>query len=369
MDRESKLRGMDWVLTIAVLSLTLLGSLLVWSATRHTSGDGMLKKQLLTVVVGGAIAVVAARIDFRNLRTYAPFVFGVACLGLLAVMVPGVGSNQNGTSGWIALPGGFNLQPSEFAKLGFVVVLAMLLSEKRDLEYGPRNFDVVRALLIAGIPMILIMLQPDLGTALVFIAVVLGMLAVSVAPARWLVIIVLGVVVSAFMVVHLGFLKDYQLKRLTSFANPTADTQGAGWDVHQSGIAIGSGGLTGKGLFHGAQTNGGFVYASSTDFVYSVAGEELGFAGAGAIIGLTGIILFRGIRIATRSEDMFGRLVAVGVVCWFSFQAFENIGMNLGIMPVTGIPLPFVSYGGSAMIANMLAIGLLQNIHLATRET
>jgi rod shape determining protein RodA len=354
---------MDWVLNVAVLGLCGLGTLLVWSATRPTSGDAVMKKHLITVAVGLVLGFVVSRLDFRNLRSYAPIFYVVSCLGLAAALVPGIGSMQNGTRGWIPVTAGFFLQPAEFAKLAVVVLLAAMLSEKRDLEFAPRNSDVVRSLLVVAIAMGLIMLQPDLGTALVFIMVILGAVAVSGAPARWLIIIVVGVALAAILAVQLHFLKSYQVGRLTAFTNPNATTQDAGYNAHQARLAIGSGGLTGKGLFHGAQTNGGFVFASSNDFVFAVAGEELGFAGGAVIIGLTGVILLRGLRIATRSEDRFGRLVATGIVCWFAFQSFENIGMNLGIMPVTGIPLPFVSYGGSAMVTNLVAIGLLQSIH------
>jgi rod shape determining protein RodA len=165
----------------------------------------------------------------------------------------------------------------------------------------------------------------------------------------------------------LHLLQQYQIDRLTNFTNPRKDTQGFGYNTHQARIAIGSGGWLGKGLFHGTQTNGQFVPEQQTDFVFTVAGEELGLLGAGLIVLLVGVVLWRGLSIASRAEDSFGTLVAVGVVCWFGFQAFENIGMTVGIMPVTGLPLPFVSYGGSSMFANMLAVGLLQNVYVRSR--
>jgi rod shape determining protein RodA len=208
------------------------------------------------------------------------------------------------------------------------------------------------------------MLQPDLGTALVVCALVLGLVAVSGAPIRWVLGLVGGAVLVASVAIQVGVLKDYQLDRFRSFYDPTADPKGAGYNVRQAQIAIGSGGVHGQGLLHGAQTQGKFVPAQQTDFVFTVAGEELGFIGAAAIVVLLGIILWRIARIAMNAEDLFGRLVATGVLCWFAFQAFENIGMTVGIMPVTGVPLPFVSYGGSSMFANLLAIGLLQNVHM-----
>jgi rod shape determining protein RodA len=262
------------------------------------------------------------------------------------------------------LPAGFSIQPSELAKVALVVGMAMLLSEKRDAEDTPRDVDVVMTLAFAAVPLALVMLQPDLGTALVVSAIVLGVVAVSGAPLRWVVGLVLGAVLIAFVAVQTGLLKDYQLDRFRAFYDPTADPKGAGFNVRQAQIAVGSGGVDGQGLFHGAQTQGHFVPAQQTDFIFTVAGEELGFVGAALVIGLLGLVLWRAGRIAMQAEDLFGRLVATGVLCWFAFQAFENIGMTLGIMPVTGVPLPFVSYGGSSMFAGLVAVGLLQNVHM-----
>lgn len=365
---RSKLMRTDWVLTGAVLALCAVGSLLVWSATRTAliahGGDGAsyFKKQVLFIAIGLVVALVASMVDYRVLRSYAPFVFGASILGLLAVFA--IGTSVHGAKAWINIGGGLSLQPSEFTKIGVVIVLAMLLGEKRDLDTPPTHGDVVRALVVAGIPMGLILLQHDLGTAVVFIAITLGMVAISAAPARWIIGMITALVAGVLVAINFHLLKGYQADRLTSFVNPHSNTQTTGFNGAQARTAIGSGGLTGKGLFHGPQTNGGFVPESHTDFVFSVAGEELGFLGAGAIVVLFGIIMWRGLRIAARSEDMFGRLIAVGVVCWFAFQAFENIGMNMGIMPITGIPLMFVSYGGSSILAALLAIGVLQCVHL-----
>ena len=201
---------------------------------------------------------------------------------------------------------------------------------------------------------------------LVFI--VLGVLSVAGASFRWIAGLVLACVVVSVGAVQVGLLDAYQLNRFAAFTNPELDPRGAGYNTEQARIAIGSGGLTGTGLFRGTQTGGRFIPEQQTDFVFTVAGEELGLVGAGAIIALLGLVLWRGLRIASRAQDAFGRLVAAGVVSWFAFQSFVNIGMTLGIMPVTGLPLPFVSYGGSAMFANLVAIGLLQNVHLRTRE-
>ncbi|MCW2725355.1 MAG: rod shape-determining protein RodA [Frankiales bacterium] len=372
LDRESPLRRLDWVLMLAVLALIGIGSLLVWSATRQRminaglDPQSFFKKHLINAVIGLALASVASLVDYRSLRAYAPIVYGASCLGLIAVLSP-LGSTINGAHSWIVLPAGFQIQPAEYAKVAIVVGMAMILAEKRDAEDTPRDVDVLVVLGLVAIPMGLIMLQPDLGSVMVMVFIVLGVLAVSGAPKRWVGgLILAGVLAAGVVAPHV--LQDYQVKRFTSFANPKADPSGAGYNTQQARIAIGSGGALGKGLFQGTQTNGRFIPEQQTDFVFTVAGEELGFVGGGAIILLLGTVLWRGLRIATLATDSFGRLVAAGVVSWFAFQSFVNVGMTLGIMPVTGLPLPFLSYGGSAMFANLMAIGLLQNVHMRSRE-
>ena len=369
----SYFRRLDWLLVGAALALSIIGSLLVWSATQgklvETGGDpeSFLKKHLLNLVVGIAFAVLISKFDYRLLRAYTPILWVLSIVGLLVVLSP-LGKTVNGAHAWIFLPGGLSLQPSEFAKVAIILGMSMILSEKRDAENEPRDIDVLYALGVAAVPVALIMLQPDLGTVMVIACMVFGIIAVSGAKARWLVGILAAGVLVALLAVQLGILKQYQVDRLTAFTNPTANSRDIGYNTQQARIAIGSGGLLGTGLFNGPQTQGRFVPENQTDFVYSVAGEELGFAGAGAIIALLGVILWRAIRIAMRAADLFGRLVATGVAVWIAFQAFENIGMNLGIMPVTGVPLPFVSYGGTSMFASWLAIGLLLNVHLRTQE-
>ena len=369
MGVDSPVRRLDWLLVLAVAGLVGLGSLLVWSATRQRMLDAdldpasFLKRHLINAAIGLALASVAALVDYRSLRAYAPVVYALSCLGLVVVLTP-LGATINGAHSWIVLPAGFQVQPSEFAKVALVVGMAMLLAETRDGEDRPRDTDVLLVLALAAVPMALVMLQPDLGTTLVLVFIVLGVLAVAAAPARWIVGLLLAGVVVSVGAVQLGVLSDYQVDRFAAFADPELDPRGAGYNTRQARIAIGSGGVTGKGLFQGTQTTGQFIPEQQTDFIFTVAGEELGLLGAGTLIALLGIVLWRGLRIAARAGDGFGRLVAAGVVCWFAFQSFVNIGMTLGIMPVTGLPLPFVSYGGSAMFANLLAVGLLQNVHM-----
>lgn len=370
--RLAGLRRLDLPMLLAVLALSAVGALLVRSATFHLlteqgkDPEGFLKRHILNLIIGFLLGGLVTVLDYRLLRAYVPILYGLACVGLLAVLTP-LGSTINGSHSWIVVGGGFQVQPSEFAKVGLVVLLAMILGEPRDGEIGPGRRDVLLALVLAGVPGMLIMLQPDLGTTLVFIAVVLGMLAISGAQKRWLVGLVGGGVAAGAAVYFFGLLKAYQIARFTAFLNPEADPRGAGYNAQQARIAIGSGGAFGKGLFHGEQTGGHFVPEQQTDFIFTVAGEELGFVGAAVIIALLGVVLWRGLRIATQAADLFGTLVATGVVCWLGFQTFENVGMTIGIMPITGLPLPFVSYGGSATFANMIAFGLLQAVHVRRR--
>jgi rod shape determining protein RodA len=370
--REPLWQRIDWLIAGSALVLSLLGSLLVWSATRprllEVGGDPQfyLQRHLLNLAVGAALGGIVAVTDYRLLRAYAPIVYVGSCLGLVAVLI--VGSTINGAHSWIVLGGGFQLQPSEFAKVALVVGMAMLFAERRAQEDVRRSADVPIVLALAAVPLALVMLQPDAGTAMVFVFTILGVLGVAGVSGRWILGLVLAGMLVGGAAVEFHLLQAYQLDRFRVFTNPDQNTQGAGYTVTQARIAIGSGGLFGTGLFHGTQTNGRFVPEQQTDFVFTVAGEELGFIGAGGIILLIGLLLWRTLRVAARSSDLFGRLVAAGVASWFAFQAFVNIGMTLGIMPVTGLPLPFVSYGGSAMFANWMAIGMVLNVQLRLRE-
>ncbi len=354
----------DWGLLIGGLGLSLIGALLVWSATRHQSGSAYLARHLLNTGIGLGLAAVVTRVDFRGLRAYAPWLYLASVAGLVLVLTP-VGSTINGSRSWIQLPGGFSIQPSEFAKVALSVGLAVILAERGERDQPPSHRDVATAWVVAGIPIGLVMLQPDLGSALVLGALAVGVIAVSGAPRRWLVGALAVVTIGITVALTTPVLSPYQRDRLVTFANPSADPQGMGYQTHQVRIAIGSGGWEGQGLFQGRQTQGGFIPFQQTDFVFSVAGEELGFLGSAGLLLVLGFLVLRTLLIAVRARDAFGRLVAIGVACWFIFQIFENVGMNLGMTPVTGLPLPFVSYGGSSMFASWLALGLVNNAHLS----
>jgi rod shape determining protein RodA len=360
----------DWMLMLAVAGLLVLGVVLVWSATSSrdtlTGGDSQayLKKQLVNIAIGVVLAVMVTATDHRWVRILAPLVYVASVVGLVLVLV--MGSTINGSRSWIQI-GGLSVQPAEFTKLAVVIGMALLVAERTEGSLRKREvgtWDVVGMLAIATVPAVLILLQPDLGTMLVLSATVFGVIAVSGARRRWLVALAGGAVTAAVVGVKVGVLEDYQLDRFLAFMDPTLDPRGAGYNTTQARIAIGNGGVFGQGLFGGSQTQSGFVPEQHTDFIFTVAGEELGLLGSAVLILLLGVVLWRALVIAARAEDLFGRLAAAGIACWFGFQAFQNIGMCLGIMPVTGVPLPLVSYGGSSMFAGLMAIGLLQNIAL-----
>jgi len=371
--RGSLMAGSDPILTVAVAGLLIIGTLLVYSATRAWyAGMGLdpqyyLKRHVINILIGGFLAVSATFVDYRLLRAYTPLFYGASVLGLIAVLIPGIGSTVNGARAWISLPGGFQIQPAELAKISIIVGISMVLSERIHDRESPTHEDVVRALLIAALPILLILIQPDMGTVIIISASVVTIVAVSGAPSRWVAGLLIVALMGGFTAVKIGVLSEYQVKRLQSFVNPSADPEASGYQLRQSRITVGSGGLLGKGLFNGPQTNGRFVPEQQTDFIFTVAGEELGFVGSSFILLLFLVILLRAFRIARRSQDLFGRLVCTGVIAWFAFQAFENIGMTMGLMPMTGVPLPFISYGGSSMFANLIGIGLLQNVYARQR--
>ncbi len=366
-------RGFDPILTVGVGLLLFIGTLLVYAATRDWyAANGLdpeyyLKRHVINIVIGILLAWGTTVIDYRMLRAYTPIVWGLGVIGLTAVLIPGLGSEVNGAQAWIPLPGGFQIQPAELAKISIIVGMSMLLSEYRHENDEPTNKDVIQALLIAAIPVGLILLQPDMGTVFIISVSVVAMIGASGAPSRWVVGLILVALLGGFGATKLGVINDYQVKRLQSFVDPNADSQGAGYQLRQARITVGSGGFLGTGLFDGPQTNGRFVPEQQTDFIFTVAGEQLGFLGSGFILLLYLTILMRAFSIARRSTDAFGRLVCVGVLTWFAFQTFENIGMTLGLMPMTGVPLPFLSYGGSSMFANLIGFGLLQNVYARQR--
>ena len=371
--RPSAFAGFDPILTIAVALLLIMGTLLVYAATRNWyAANGLdpeyyLKRHILNILIGSLLAWGTTVIDYRLIRAYTPLLWIFGVIGLTAVLIPGIGAEVNGSKAWIGLPFGFQLQPAELAKISIIVGMSMILSERTHATDEVQHSDVMQALVVAAIPILLIAAQPDMGTIFIISIAVVTIIAVSGAPMRWVVGLILAGVIGSFVAVNVGIINDYQVKRLQAFVDPNIDSQGSGYQLRQARITVGSGGLIGTGLFNGPQTNGRFVPEQQTDFIFTVAGEELGFLGCGFILILYLIVLMRAFGIARKSNDPYGRLVCTGVIAWFAFQAFENIGMTLGMMPMTGVPLPFVSYGGSSMFATMIGFGLLQNVHARHR--
>jgi rod shape determining protein RodA len=361
----SPIRHLDPVLVLSALVLSAIGSVMIYSASfarLRDAGYGpstLLTRQIAFIAVGFFVMIVFAAVPYRRLRPWAPLVYLGSVALLLAVLSP-LGSRVLGAQRWINI-GFFQMQPSELAKIGLIVALAAVLASGKG---EPRMRHVVRCGLLLAPCAVLIYTQPDLGTLLVLLAVVLGMLLVSGLRVRVLFVLLLLGAVGFYGLLHLGLLKEYQVKRLTAFLDPESDPGRTGYNLNQAKIAIGSGGTHGRGLFQGTQTNLDFVPEQHTDFIFTVIGEETGFAGALVVVGLFAVFLWRGTRIAMMSSTLFGSLLAAGIVAMIAFQVFVNIGMTIGISPITGIPLPFISYGGSSLVTTYAATGILLNIHM-----
>uniref|UniRef100_A0A7C1J081 Peptidoglycan glycosyltransferase RodA n=1 Tax=Ammonifex degensii TaxID=42838 RepID=A0A7C1J081_9THEO len=364
------LRTLDYTLLAVAGLIILYGLIAISSATHVTNPTGadafsFVKRQVIWIAIGFTIAAFLICWRYEELPRYATVLYVVNLLLLAAVLF--VGHTALGAQRWIKI-GPFLLQPSEFAKFVIIITLANFLA-RREERLG-RLRDLLPVFSFVGLPLLLVLKQPDLGTSLVFIAVTFSML--YMAGVRASLLLALGgtglLAVCGWIWAHLHYgvwipLKEYQLTRLTIFLDPWQDWQGAGYHMIQSQIALGSGGIWGRGLFNGTQNQLNFLPEQHTDFIFSVVGEELGFVGTAVLLLLYFLLLFRAVKIVTMAKDAFGRLVATGIVTMFVFHILVNIGMTMGIMPVTGIPLPLFSYGGSAMLTNIAAIGLLENIY------
>jgi len=367
--RAAAILRFDWILLSAVLGLGVSGVLLVWSASRaallQVGADPQtyLKKQLLNLVIGLIVMFAVGLIGANRLRTCAPLAYLATLLGLLAVLSP-LGTSVNGARAWISLPGGFQAEPSEFAKLGLILMTAWILGQADTDNVRPGIRVVAAALACAAPAIVLVAAEPALGVTVLLIVLLVSLIVLSGTRLRWLAVLGGSAALTALAIWRMHVLKPYQLHRLAAFLHPGSDPAGTGYSAAQSKIAVGSGGLLGQGLFHGQLITGSFIPEQHTDFIFAAAGEELGFVGAVTIIVLLGIVIARALLIAARAGDLFGMLAAGGIAIWFAVQGFINIGMTIGMVPVTGLPLPLVSYGGSAMFADMLAVGALQAIHL-----
>ncbi len=365
-DPSAPWRHLDWPLLGVALAIASLSLLMVFSATRTSLADAgddpyaQLKRQAAFLALGLVVMAVVVAIDYRSYRDFAAVGY-LTAVGLLVLVLTPLGTEVNSAQSWFQL-GSFQLQPAELAKVAVIVVLAATCSSGRT-PLARQRFIVCTA--IAGLPAALVLLQPDMGSMLVLVAILLGVLVVAGARARHLAALVAIGVFGVVAMFHFDQVDDYQRERLTDFARSGEQAGGSsGFQGEQAETAIGAGGLFGAGLYEGSQTKLGFVPEQQTDFIFTVVGEELGFAGSATLLVLYGVIIWRVWRTALLAKDSFGTLVCAGVLAMLLFQVFENLGMSMGIMPITGLPLPLLSYGGSSMVTTCAALGLVLNVHM-----
>jgi rod shape determining protein RodA len=358
----------DLILVVATFMVSTIGVIMVYTATRGellAQGDDpktFLKKQGLFVVLGFIVMVVIALVDYRRWEPLANVLYWLIVVALLGVFA--VGSSAQGAARWFSV-GPLQIQPSEFAVLALILAIATYCARRDDVGLAWK--DVFRLLIMAGIPIVLVLLQPDLGTAIIMVIVLLVMLAVAGLPIRILIMLLIGVAFVVFVAIEGGLLHLYQIARLTTFLDPNSTStnpyvRSAIYNTQQAKNAIGSGGLFGAGIGHGVQTNLGYVPEQQTDFIFTAVAEQLGFVGSVGVLALLGVIAWRVLHAATVSRDIFGRLVCAGLFAFLAFSVFQNAGMTMGIMPITGIPLPFVSYGGTAVLVFFGAIGFALSV-------
>jgi rod shape determining protein RodA len=362
----------DYVLTMSAVLLVIYGVVLIHSGSSHyydgplTSFSNPVAKQTLFAVVSFGMMLLVSKIDYHYLTHYAWILYGAGVVSLIAILI--IGQTAYGSTRWFDL-GPIQVQPSEFAKLATILTLARFFSENGGDARELRT--LVMSLVIVGPVALLVFVEPDLGTSIVFGAIWLGIVVVAGVSRNHL--LILGAIFIAVLPFAWTFLiEDYQVGRVAVLFDPYEDPQNEGYNVIQGQIAVGSGQLTGKGLMNGEQTQLGFLRVPTKDFIFSVLAEELGFIGAMALFGLFILLLMRGIRAAQIAGDTAGQLVAVGIVMLILMQTFINIAVNLSLFPVTGIPLPFVSQGGSSLMATFISLGILQSIimrHRAYRQT
>lgn len=349
-------KNFDWVLFVAAVLLLFFSVAIIYSTTSNLSGGSEASQQAGYALAGLMALFFVAKIDYRIYKSWSPILY-VLTIGLL-LATKFMGHSALGAQRWINL-GFFQFQPSEIAKVFLVIVMAKYFSDNVDRMNQP--WVIIKSAIYMGIPTILVAIQPDLGTALTFLVIYLSMLFISnFKKIYFLAGAVVGAALMPFVYEYL--LKEYQRNRILTFLNPAADPTGTGWNVNQAMIAIGSGRFWGRGLGHGPQSQLNFVPFKHTDFVFAALAEEMGFVGAFAIIFLFGTILFRSLRIAQSARDYFGMYIATGIFAMLFFHIVINIGMNMGVMPVTGIPLPLVSSGGTSIIITLVSLGILESI-------
>jgi rod shape determining protein RodA len=358
-------KHVDLVLLCCAGAVSALGALMILSSTRGTDPNAydlaFIRKQVLFIAMGVVAMVLVTLVDYRRLRDLAWLPYVITLVALALVVSP-LGTERRGTQAWFQI-GAFQLQPAELAKVTVILAVAAVLAASETPLLARR---LALALALFAVPTALILIQPDVGTALVFVAIAMGMLLVAGARARHLVVLSAVGVIAVVGILSSNLLEDYQRARLSSFLEQSEDgtVTAASWNLDQSKAAIAAGGTSGEGLFEGTQTRLGFVPEQHTDFIFTALGEEMGFVGSATVLGLFALMAVRIWRTAQIAHDRLGTLICIGVLSMLVFQMFQNVGMTMGIMPITGIPLPFMSYGGSSIIASWLGIGLVLNVHM-----
>ena len=366
MARKAPIRHLDPTLLLMTLALSAFGALMIFSSTASkqeaAGGDPALfmKRQIAYIVAGVIALLVVSFFDYRHVRALAPVIYGVTVLALILVLTP-LGDVQNNARSWFNF-GLFQIQPSEFAKLALIVAMSAWMAERKG---DIRWLDLAFCLGMMGALSALIFIEPDLGGTMVIVGIFFVMLLVGGAKLRHFIALGLLGTVAIVGALQMDVVEDYQIERITAFLDPNPDVQSEGYNLTQAKIAIASGGLRGKGVgSENTQTDLDFVPEQHTDFIFTAVGEQLGFVGGAALLGLFAILIWRSLRIAAMARDTFGTLVAAGIAGMWALQLFVNVGMTMGIMPITGLPLPFVSFGGSGLLMNFMAVGLLLNIHM-----
>ncbi|MGI8520977.1 MAG: rod shape-determining protein RodA [Actinomycetota bacterium] len=366
MAQKAPIRHLDPTLLVTAVALVAFGAVMIFSATESKQVQAgldpgfFLKRQLVYGAVATIVLVIASAVDYKHLRTAAAPLYMIGVAGLALVLTP-LGTVTGGARRWFDL-GFVTAQPSEIAKLGVIVALGALVARRKG-EVRARDVSLCIAAVL--LPMALIYLEPDLGTMVIFSALTGALLLVGGAKVRHFLLLLTLTVAATVAVLQMGLLEDYQIERITAFMDPTPNVRSEGYSPFQAKIAIASGGVNGKGIQdRNSQTSLDFIPEQHTDFIFTAVGEQLGFIGSSVLLVLFGLLIWRALRIAAMSRDLFGSLLASGIAAMWAFQVFVNIGMTVGIMPITGIPLPFISFGGSSLLTNFACVGLLHNIHM-----
>ena len=359
------LKNIEWMILICVFILIIIGCIALYSATLN-SGSDELKKQLIWLAVSIPIMIITIFIDYEAIAKISPVVYGGMIILLICVLFT---NPVNGATSWFNI-GPASIQPAEFAKIFVVILVAYTISkiQKKGKDEISKPLKILLVLAVVGVPVFLIVLQPDYGTAIAFIVATIFMLFVSGINKKY---IIVSIIIASITIplLYMYVLPPHAKTRIDVYLNPELDPRGSGYNIIQSRLAIGSGQLLGMGITKGNQTQLGFLYPKTTDFIFSVIGEEFGFIVAAGVIILYVVLITRSIYVAKTAKDDLGSYIAIGIAGIFLFHMVENIGMTMGLLPITGVPLPFVSYGGSSLLTNLILVGLLLNISGRRKRT